>query len=330
MQFLHPYFSLEVLPMFRSRSPHTRAVLQALLVTFLWSTSWVLIKIGLHDAIPPLIFAGLRYMLALLCLLPLAFRQPEKHLAGLKTLSLRGWLRLLVLGLLFYTITQGAQFVGLANLPSITVNLLLSLTTVIVTLLGIAMLRERPTGVQWAGIAVYLIGVAIFFYPIAFPEGQIQAIMVVIGGVLANSAATVLGRAINRENTLSALAITVASMGVGAPVLLALGLLTQAMPALSLGSWLLIVWLAVMNTAFAFTLWNHTLRTLSAMESSIINNMMMVEIPVLAWLFLAEGIELKAGVGFALAGVGILIVQLRRAPQFKRSTAISQKAETTA
>jgi drug/metabolite transporter (DMT)-like permease len=304
--------------MFRSRSPHTLAVLQALLVTFLWSTSWVLIKIGLKESIPSLIFAGLRYTLALLCLLPLAFRQPEKHLAGLKNLSLRGWLRLFVLGLLFYTVTQGAQFVGLANLPSITVNLLLSLTTIIVTLLGIALLRERPSGIQWTGIAVYLVGVAIFFYPVAFPEGQTQAIIVVIGGVLANSAATVLGRALNRAATLSPLAITVASMGVGAPVLLALGLLTQGLPLLSIESWLLIAWLAVVNTAFAFTLWNQTLRTLSAMESSIVNNMMMVQIPVLAWLFLGEGIELKAGIGFTLAGVGILIVQLRRTPRLKR------------
>ena len=49
------------------RSPHVTAVFQALFVTFLWSTSWVLIKIGLVD-IAPLTFAGLRYGLAFLCL----------------------------------------------------------------------------------------------------------------------------------------------------------------------------------------------------------------------------------------------------------------------
>ena len=55
------------------RSPHFTAVFQALFVTFLWSTSWVLIKIGLED-IPALTFAGLRYGLASLCLLPFFFR----------------------------------------------------------------------------------------------------------------------------------------------------------------------------------------------------------------------------------------------------------------
>jgi len=53
--------------------PRSFAVLQALLVTFLWSTSWVLIKVGLED-LPPLTFAGLRYGLAALVLLPLAVR----------------------------------------------------------------------------------------------------------------------------------------------------------------------------------------------------------------------------------------------------------------
>ena len=52
-------------------NPRLVAILQALLVTFLWSTSWVLIKIGLAE-IPPLTLAGLRYSLAFLFLLPFA------------------------------------------------------------------------------------------------------------------------------------------------------------------------------------------------------------------------------------------------------------------
>ena len=45
--------------MFGNLSPQFKAVLQALFVTFLWSTSWVFIKFGLVD-IPALTFAGLR------------------------------------------------------------------------------------------------------------------------------------------------------------------------------------------------------------------------------------------------------------------------------
>ena len=46
----------------------------------------------------------------------------------------------------------------------------------------------------------------------------------------------------------------------------------------------------VANTAFAFTLWNHTLRTLTAVESSIIGNLMLPQIAVLAWVFLGEAL----------------------------------------
>jgi drug/metabolite transporter (DMT)-like permease len=303
--------------LFSSLTPHTRAVLQALFVTFLWSTSWVFIKLGLRDEIPALTFAGLRYMLAFLCLLPLLLRR-RHDMEALRALPRRAWVRLITLGLLMYTITQGAQFVGLSMLPSITVNLLLSLTALIVAVLGILLLRETPSRVQWLGIGVYFVGVVIYFFPLSLPQDQMLGIAVVLGGVLAGAAASLLGRAVNRENHLSPLAVTVATMGVGAFVLLGAGLLLQGLPAISPLSWLLIGWLAVVNTAFAFTLWNRTLRVLSAMESSVINNMMMVQIPILAWLFLGEAISLKAGVGFAVAGVGILIVQLRHA-RFRRS-----------
>jgi len=50
------------------------AVLQALLATFLWSTSFVLVKGGLRE-IPPLTFAGLRYGIAAVCLAPFALRR---------------------------------------------------------------------------------------------------------------------------------------------------------------------------------------------------------------------------------------------------------------
>jgi drug/metabolite transporter (DMT)-like permease len=64
-----------------------------------------------------------------------------------------------------------------------------------------------------------------------------------------------------------------------------------------LQSWLLIAWLAVVNTAFAFTLWNHTLRTLSAVESSIINNLMLPQIAILAFVFLGETLNGKEILG---------------------------------
>jgi drug/metabolite transporter (DMT)-like permease len=292
-----------------SVSPHTRAVLQALFVTLLWSSSWVLIKQGLED-IPALTFAGLRYVLATICLLPLAIRRGA--LRDLRHLPRREWAELIAFGLIFYTVTQGSQFLGLERLPAVTTSLLLSFSPVMVALLGIALLGEGITRAQWGGIALYLAGVLVYFYPVQIPAREVVGIAIVLVGVLSNAAGTVMGRGINRRRTLSPLAVTVASMGIGSVVMLAAGIVTQGMPVLSVQNWAIIVWLAVVNTAVAFTLWNLTQRTLSAIETSIINNTMLIQIAILAWIFLGERLGARAILGLALAATGTLIVQLRR------------------
>jgi drug/metabolite transporter (DMT)-like permease len=295
--------------MWKALSPHARAVLEALFVTFLWSTSWVLIRIGLKD-MPALPFAGLRYTLAFLCLLPLAVR--SRQLDSLRGLSPGTWVRLILLGLLFYAVTQGAQFLSLYYLPAVTASLLLSFTPVIVALLGIPLLRERPTGQQWAGTALYLVGVIIYFYPLAVPGQEVFGILVSLAGVLANALSSLLGRHVNRSGELEPVTVTIVSMGIGAVVLLVVGIAVQGAPHMTLTSWAIVLWLAVVNSALAFTLWNRTLRTLSAMESSIINNTMLFQIAALAWIFLGEELGWREVAGMGLAAAGILAVQLRR------------------
>jgi drug/metabolite transporter (DMT)-like permease len=295
--------------MLKNCFPHLRAILQALFVTFLWSTSWVLIKIGLQD-IPPLTFAGLRYILAFFCLLPLLLRSSSR--ASLRRLGTRRWLELMVLGLLFYAITQGTSFVSLAYLPAMSVSLLWNLTTVTVALLGIWVLAEPLTVLQWGGVLLNLLGVVTYFYPPAFPGLQLVGLVAALIGVLANAGSSILGRGVNRRGDIQPLVVTAVSMGVGAVALLATGLFVQGLPPLRAQHWMIIGWLAVVNTAFAFTLWNHTLRTLTAVESSIINSTMLAQIAVLAWVFLGESLTWQRGLGLVLAGAGTLIVQLRR------------------
>jgi drug/metabolite transporter (DMT)-like permease len=293
--------------MFKVLSPRFRAVVQALLVTFLWSTSWVLIKIGLQG-VPALPFAGLRYTLAFVCLLPFAIR--SRQLASLRSLSARSWARLVLLGWLFYAVTQGAQFLSLFYLPAMTTSLLLSFTPAVVALLGVLLLGERPTAPQWGGTALSLIGLWIYFYPATWAGSEATGLVVAGVGVLANALSSILGRHVNRSGELDPMAVTVVSMGSGAVVLLAGGILIQGLPRLSPADWAIILWLAIVNSALAFTLWNRTLRTLSAMESSVLNNTMTFQIALLAWAFLGERLTWGKVLGMALAALGTLTVQV--------------------
>lgn len=288
-------------------SSHARAVLQALLVTFLWSTSWIFIKFGLNE-IPALTFAGLRYGLAFLLLLPLLLRPDARR--SVARLSTRQWSLLAALGVIMYTLTQGAQFLALDRLPAQTTSLILSFSPVMVALLGMAFLAERPSPLQGAGVLLFLAGAITFLYPVAFSHAQTIGLLIAVGGLVANAGAAVLGRSVNRSATMPPIVVTSISMGIGALILLGAGVATQGLPQLSLQGWAIVVWLAAVNTAFAFTLWNATLRRLSAMESSVINNTMLIQIAVLAWVFLGESLGVRQIVGLVVASAGTLVVQL--------------------
>lgn len=311
--------------MTKKTTTHLVAVAQALLVTFLWATSWVLIKLGLVD-LPALTFAGLRYCLAALCLLP--FVLTHDRLAALRRLKPVMSGKLVTLGLLFITLTQGAQFLGLAYLPAVTVNLLLNFTSIIVALLGVLLLGEKPTRTQWVGIVLTVAGATIYFHPVTFPANQTIGLAAVVVGVLANAASSLLGRHINRSGDTPPVVVTAISMSIGAPVLLGTGLAVQGAPQLTATHWLIIAWLAIVNTAFAFTLWNHTLHTLPAMESSIINNTMLIQIPVLAVVFLGEQLNSRQIAGLAIAVLGTLLVQVRRRPSPIGHTRITSSCRT--
>ena len=290
---------------------HTKAILLAIFITFLWSTSWILIKFGLRNELPALSFAGLRYFTAFLVLIVFVFANPKER-ANLKNLNRTDWGWLGLLGLIVITLTQGAQFVSLSYLPAAMVSLILNTTSMFVGLAGIYFLKESPSRVQWLGIMLTLIGVGIYFLPLSITGvlgfGLLAAVLTMLG----NTASSLLGRKVNLQSHLSPLTVTFVSMGIGSTVLLIIGIVTQGIGNPSLSDWGIILWLAIVNTAFAFTVWNHTMQTLTAVESSIINSLMMPQIAIMAWLFLGETITTKEIIGLILVGVGVLVVQLRK------------------
>jgi drug/metabolite transporter (DMT)-like permease len=189
---------------------------------------------------------------------------------------------------------------------------MLNFSSIVVALAGIRLLREHPTRAQWGGMGLFLAGVLIYLYPINFPAEIALGLLIGAASMLANAGGSILGRAVNRVTTISPFIVTLVSMGIGAALLLGAGLIIEDVPPIPIEGWGIIIWLAVVNTAFAFTLWNVTLRTLSATESSVIANTMLIQIAVLAWLFLGETITIQGGVGLLFATAGIFIVQIRR------------------
>ncbi len=291
-------------------SPRLKAILLAIFVTVLWSSSWVLIKIGLRNSLPAITFAGLRYTLAFLCLAPFVLLSPSQRKV-LRRLTPGEWGKLSLLGVVFYTITQSAMFLTLAYLPANMVSLLLNLTSIFVGIAGVFLLNEHPSALQWTGIGLAAAGVGVYFFPIALPQAQIIGVGIGLFCMFANVASSLFSREVNRGGQFPPLVVTFVSMGVGSVLMLVTGLAVQGSGALTGQDWLIIAWLAVVNTAIAFTLWNRSLQVLTAVESSILNSLMMPQIAILAFLFLGEGLTAKDIAGLALVGIGTIVVQLK-------------------
>ena len=288
-------------------SERNKAILQALFVTMLWSSSWVLIKTTINE-IPPLTFAGLRYSIAFLALLPGLLKRKDK----IKNLSKKEWVALVLLGVVNYAINQGGQFLALAHLEATTLSLILNFSAPIVAIFGMLFLHEAITRLQWFGVGVFLLGVGLYFIP-QTSGGKITVLGMFFALItlLSTSMAAVQARSINREKNLDPFIVTGISMGVGAMLLLGSGVVFQGVPAISARSWGVLLFLGLSNSAFAFLLWNHTLRVLTAMESNIINNTMLIQIAVLAWIFLGEKQSWLGILGLVLAGIGTFLVSIK-------------------
>jgi len=271
----------------------------------------VLITWGL-ERLPPITFAGLRYALgaAILLAASLWHAPTRRELAGL---TRRGWAQLIALGVVLYAVTQGAQFVSLSLLPAATASLVLSFTPVVVALAAGAALQERLSRRALLGVLLGGTGAVTYFLAGGGITATVAGLVTAVTGLLANAGATLLGRATNRHAQLSPLAVTGPSMSVGAALLVLIGIPLQGLPALTPEDWLIVVVLALVNTAVAFTLWNHAMRSLTATESATINNTMLVQIAILGWVFLDQPLGSWQVVGILLVATGTALVQLRRA-----------------
>jgi drug/metabolite transporter (DMT)-like permease len=283
-------------------------VLEALLVTFLWSSSYVLVKIGLDQIqIPPLTLVALRYAVASAVLIPLALRRGGSSMLG----DPKFLARIAILGLTGYSVAQGLQCLGLFYLPAVSVTFILNFTPVFVLVMGVFGLGERPTNVQLGGMALVLVGAYLFFNDPLSGSSLMGVLITLISG-LGWASYMVYSRYTFVREEFDLLGITAFSMGAGTLILVVAALVFEGVSSVPPSGWGIIAWLGVVNTALAFFLWNHALRRLEAFETSILQNTMLIQIAILSWVFLGERLTGMKLVAMAMVFLGVLTVQLRR------------------
>ena len=285
-----------------------KAILLAILVVIIWSTSWILLKSGIQG-IPTLTLNGLRYTLAFLVMIPFLFLPNfRQHIAEMNR---RDWKDLLVLGIVFIALTQGTMALSLTYLPATTASLIVNCTPLFVAFFGIGFLNERPQVWQWIGLLVNLLGIFLFFFPLQKQDGNTLGLVIAFTCLLFNTAGALLSRRINRDARLNAYIVSTVSIGVGGILMLLAGFMIFGIPAIRLEGAGLLIWLAVVNTAVAFPLWNTSLQTLTAMESNIISNTMLIFVAIFAFLLIGEQLTTQQILGLVLTAIGAILVQIQ-------------------
>jgi len=160
------------------------------------------------------------------------------------------------------------------------------------------------------GIALTLFGVLVFFANDVFLIGESVGLAATLISGIGWATYMILTRYCLRGNGESVIVLTTCSMALGSLMLLVTAILTGNIVAISYGGWTTILWLSVVNTAFAFLIWNHALRTLRAYEQSILQNTMLIQVTLLASFLLGEALTTLKVSGIIMVFTGVLVVQL--------------------
>jgi drug/metabolite transporter (DMT)-like permease len=272
-----------------------RAALEFVVLCVCWGSTFVAIKEGV-SSVPPLLFAGARFVLAGGVLLAWVrvrqggFRMPQTDAVRLV------WPALLMIALNYGLMAWGVRLV-----PS-GLSAVVNLAGVALGVLGFSLVY-RQEAFSWpkiVGIGVGVLGLIVLFVPSGVSASgvsganQVVAVTAIACGALAYAWGTVLGRAVARRN--APLEVSALQMSLGGVVLMVVSALTEPWNA---ATWQAItqpsatfslVYLVVVGSLAGFTLYQSLLRVWPATRVALYTFICPVIAVVLGVLVFAERI----------------------------------------
>jgi drug/metabolite transporter (DMT)-like permease len=228
-----------------------RIVLVYVAISFLWGSSWSVIRIGLRD-LPPLTFAGARMALAAALLAPLAARG-----GGLRVLFGGLGPRVALVGVFQIALPYGLMFVAQQWVPSSLAAILFASFPVWIALLARAFLPgERLTPPKVASAALGVLGIVVVELPQLRSLQASGGLALGSGLIVLSSIVVALANVLVRRYlaAVSPLAMTAGQTAVGAAALLFAALLLESGRAVAFTPSAIgvLVYLAVFGTALTY------------------------------------------------------------------------------
>jgi drug/metabolite transporter (DMT)-like permease len=284
-----------------------RAYLALALICIIWGTTYTAIKYAILD-FPPYLLVGIRQTAAGLLLLALALAGGKTFMPNRRYIAVQA-----LTGLA--TITGGNGFItwGMQYVSSGVAAIIGSLTPVVVVLISLAWQgNERINGRMIAGVLLGFGGLALIFregwQDFVRPEYR-WGIAGCFASCLTWSLGTVMAKQWNAPGVSPLLnaGLQITAGGLGGFALSAMFDPTYEINHTQTG-WLSVIYLAVIGSALAFTLYMFVLKHLSATISSLYTYINPVVAILLGWALLGESLTIWEGIGMLVTIVGVWVV----------------------
>ncbi|MBI9076232.1 MAG: EamA family transporter [Desulfatibacillum sp.] len=275
-----------------------------------WGLSFVASKIAL-ETIPILTLIFIRFGLAALLFTAIWTR------TGFPRLCKKDWIKISLLsffepGLYFLFETTG---LSMTSAPK--VSLIIATIPVFVLILAVIFLKEKASMLNFAGVAVSLVGIGILVggerqIHWAF-SGEMMGDILIFGAVIAATIYIIMARDLGLTHS----ALTITGLQSVFATILYLPAFIWEYPkvqwqALTTGSLWALVYLVIFATCAAFFCWNYSLTKIRASSASVFLNGIPVVTAIAAWVLLKESLTPVQMGGGGLVLMGVYLANLRR------------------
>ncbi len=286
----------------------TGSVLAWAALGLIWGATWVFIKVGLAD-LPPFLFAGIRFSVAIVPLLALVRARriplPKKR---------SDWVLTVVTGLLGFTAGYGLVFWGEEHIPAGLTAILFTTYPLFGQVFAHFLVKDEPfTLRRLAGVLLGIVGVVVIFgdqLALGAHGGALGSLSVVAAAACA-ALSSVLVKA--RGGHLDPAFLTLGQMVAGTGPLLLVGVLVEGNP-LSL-HWtpmalVSLAYLAFVGSSLAFVLWYWLIRMIKVTTAQMLPFVNTLVAVALGAVVLDEKPGWRALVGGAAILLGLAVAML--------------------
>jgi drug/metabolite transporter (DMT)-like permease len=271
---------------------------------FVWGSTWLAIKVGL-GSLPPITFAGIRFVIAAVLLTSYAAAKRIEFPRDIMSWRVMIFLSLTQIAVPYALAFWGEQYMT-AGLTSL---LFATLPFFVVVFAHFMIPGERFSARKVLAMLLCFAGVTIIFSrELMFTTNSVWGgIAVVVSAGLAGCA-NVVGK--KYSQSINSTVNIVVQMGVGAILLTTAGLLLERGTPLNFNhtSVFAILYLAVIGSAFAFVALYWLFTRMQVTRISLFTFITPIVAVLLGWLILGERVDLNVAMGGSLILVGVVIV----------------------